>query len=385
MLDFEFCNPTKIVFGKNAVEGIGRRVKAIADKVLVVYGGGSVKRSGLLDRVYAGLAAEGVTWFELPGVQPNPVISLVREGVAICKREGVGMILAVGGGSVIDTSKAIGLGALYDGDPWDFFCGRQATAMVPVGVVLTIPAAGSESSTDAVVTNDATGLKRASCAGDFIRPVFALMDPQLTYTLPPYQTACGVCDMIAHVLERYFTMTPHVDMTDRLSEALVTTVMVNAPIALAEPENYDARAELMICGTYAHNGSLGVGRAGDWASHGLGHEISALTGAAHGATLAVMMPTWMRYVYKADVARFAQFANRVMGVPYMPGQEEAMALEGIAAFRRFLTGIGLPATLGELGVKAEDIPALAAKCHAAGGGFRRLEEDDIRQVYEMAL
>ena len=384
MLDFTFRNPTQLVFGRNALEGLGERAKAWSDRVLVIYGGKSAVRSGLIARVHGALDAAGVKHWDLPGVQPNPVISLVREGVAICKRENIGLILAVGGGSVIDTAKATGLGARYDGDAWDFFCGRQATETVPVGVILTIPAAGSENSMDAVVTNDATGLKRASCAGDFIRPVFSLLDPTLTFTLPPYQTACGICDMIAHVLERYFTLTPNVDLTDRLSEALIVTVMENAKIVLAEPENYDARAEIMLCGTYAHNGSLGVGRASDWASHGMGHEISALTGAAHGATLAVMMPTWMKYVYKTDVHRFAQFATRAMGVPAQ-ADEEQTALAGIAAFRAFLTEIGLPEKLGELGVKEDDIPELARKCHAAGNGFRRLNEQEIAEIYRMAL
>ncbi|MBQ3705566.1 MAG: iron-containing alcohol dehydrogenase [Clostridia bacterium] len=384
MLDFAFCNPTQLVFGRKALEGLGERVKKWSERVLVVYGGGSVKRSGLLDRVHQDLTASGVWFQDLPGVQPNPVISLVRTGVEICKREKIGLILAVGGGSVIDTSKAIGLGALYDGDPWDFFCGRQAEATVPVGVILTIPAAGSENSMDAVVTNEESGLKRASCAGDFIRPVFSLLNPELTFTLPPYQTACGVCDMIAHVLERYFTLTPHVDLTDRLSEALIVTVMENAPIVLKDPENYDARAEIMLCGTYAHNGSLGVGRASDWASHGMGHEISALTGAAHGATLAVIMPTWMKYVLHTDVRRFAQLAERVMGVKPQEN-EERTALAGIDAFRAFLTGIGLPEKLSELGVRESDIPLLARKCHSTGNGFRKLNEEDIAAIYRMAL
>ena len=383
MLDFCYENQTKLLFGRNALEQLGLETKRLGNPVLIVYGGQTCVKNGVLDSARSQLEAQGIRFFELKGVQPNPKMSLAYEGISICKREGVRAILALGGGSVIDTAKTVAMGACYDGDAWDFFSGFQALRTLPVGVVLTIPAAGSESSMDAVMTLDEKRLKRASCAAPFIRPRFAIMDPQLTFTLPASQTAYGACDIIAHVLERYFTPTPDVDTTDRLCEALVMSVMRAAKRAIACPTDYAARAELMLCGTYAHNNMVGVGRVQDWASHGMGHEISALTGAAHGATLAVMMPAWMEYVCSDNVARFAQFANRVFQVPYMPGEEEQMAREGIRRFRQFLRQIGLPQSLRELGVRREDIAPMARSCHRAGN-LVVLDEDKIAAIYEAA-
>lgn len=301
MQDFTYQNGTKMIFGKKAVSQIGESVAALGRRALIVYGGGSCVRSGLLDFVKEQLEMFGVLYWELGGVKSNPRMQLAYEGIEICKENGIETILAVGGGSVIDTGKTIGLGACYDGDVWDFFTGSMAEKSLPVGVVLTIPAAGSESSRDAVMTKEEGRLKRACCGADFIRPVFTVMDPRITCTLSPYQTACGSCDMIAHVLERYFTTTLAVDVTDRLGESLVKGILLATYKALEEPQNYDARAELMLAGSLAHNGLAGLGRQEDWASHAMGHEISALTDAAHGATLAVMMPAWMKEIGRAHV------------------------------------------------------------------------------------
>lgn len=384
MLDFIYQNHTKMIFGHNAVEQVGPEMRCLGKRVLILYGGGSCVRSGLLDKAEGLLVQEGITVFKLGGVQPNPRMGLAYSGIELCKAEKIEAILAIGGGSVIDTAKTIGMGALYEGDAWDFYCGTQATQTLPVGVILTIPAAGSESSMDAVMTKEEGLLKRASCSAAFLRPVFAVLNPELTMTLPAYQSACGAFDIMAHVMERYFTTTPAVDVTDQLCEALIRSTMRAIRKILQNPADYDARAEIMLAGSYAHNNLVGVGRVQDWASHGLGHEVSALTDAAHGATLAVMFPAWMTYVYKADLNRFAQFANRVMDVPYQPGDEEGMALEAIRRMRLFVKEIGLPGTLTELGVKEEMIPELVRKLHRAGS-FMVLEEKDIEAIYRSAL
>ena len=385
MLDFIYENQTRMIFGKNALNQLGEQMRKLGSRVMVVYyGDGFVERVGLLDKVRQQLTESGVEMIELPGVLPNPRMGLAYEGIRICKEKKVEALLAIGGGSVIDTCKTICMGACYDGDAWDFFTGTQAQRTLPLGVILTIPAAGSESSLDAVMTLEEGHLKRASCSAPFIRPVFALMDPQVTFTLPPYQTACGCCDIIAHVMERYFTPTPEVDVTDRLCEGLISAVMRAARRVMINPQDYDARAEIMLAGSYAHNNMVGIGRVQDWASHGMGHEISALSDAAHGATLAVMLPAWMKYVYKADVKRFAQFANRVMEVAYIPDGDEQMALEGIKRFQQFIRDLNLPTRLDQLGVTAEDIPLMARKCRRAGS-FMPLNEEDIAKVYTIAL
>lgn len=385
MLDFVYENQTKIIFGKNALQQVGIEMKRFGSRVLVVsYANSPFQKNGLQEKIYTYLKEQGITIFQLDGVQPNPRMGLAYQGIQLCKENQIEAILAIGGGSVIDTCKTIGMGACYEGDAWDFFTGTQAQKTLPVGVILTIPAAGSESSMDAVMTLEKDGLKRASCAASFIRPVFSLLDPQVTFTLPAYQTACGACDIIAHVLERYFTPTPDVEVTDRLCEGLVHAVMKAIRKVLEKPDDYAGRAELMLAGTYAHNNIVGVGRIQDWASHGLGHEISAIKDTAHGATLAVMMPAWMKYVYKENVQRFAQFANRVLDVPYMPGEEEKMAALGIHRFELFLKEIGLPSSLQELGVTEEDIAVMTHKCHSAGN-LKKLDENDIWNIYHLAV
>ena len=361
MLNFEFCSPTKFVFGRDTQNKAGDLVKEFGgSRVLVVYGGGSVVRSGLLSAVLSSLDASGLMHMELGGVKPNPRSDLVYEGIRICKENGIDFVLPVGGGSAIDTAKAIADGALYDGDFWDFYCGKaKVTKALPHGCVLTIPAAGSEGSNSSVITKVEGNLKRG-LSTEFHRPRFAIMNPELTFTLPRYQLACGVTDMMAHIMERYFTNTKDVALTDRLAEALLVSIKEAAPIAMANDHDYESHATLMWAGMLAHNNSVGVGREQDWASHQIGHEISAKYDTAHGASLAVVFPAWMKTVYTHDVKRFVQFATRVWGVDPAGKTDEAIALEGIANMQAFFVSLGMPATLEQAGGKAEDIPALAA-------------------------
>ena len=387
MENFVFQNATKIIFGKGVESETGKETAQYSTNVLLHYGGGSIRKSGLYDRVCRSLKDAGVRSTELSGVQPNPRLGLVREGIRICREKGIDFILAVGGGSVIDSSKAIAIGVPYSGDVWDFYARKATVARsLPVGVVLTIPAAGSESSNGSVITKEEGQYKR-DAGGECMRPKFAIMNPELTFSLPPYQTACGAADIMAHVMERYFTRVPAVDFTDRLSEATLATIIRNVPIVLSRPSDYDARAEIMWAGTIAHNDLLGTGRIGDWASHMIQHELSGIYDVAHGAGLAVVFPAWMRHVYKNDVARFAQFAVRVWGVEYDFQDPERTALEGIRRLEGFFRQIGLPTTLRELGVPDEkSLDEMARKCTERGtvGNFVPLAAKDVRAVYTLA-
>lgn len=387
MENFNFYSPTEFVFGRDRENEVGALVKKHGgSRVLLHFGGGSAERSGLLDRVRASLNAEGVYFTELGGVQPNPRDTLVYKGIEICKKESIDFILSVGGGSTIDSSKAIAAGVLYDGDFWDFYCGKaRIAAALPVGTVLTIAAAGSEGSPSSVITQDATGTKRGT-GSDLIRPKFSVLNPALTCTLPAYQTACGAADIMAHVFERYFTNTPEVEVTDRLCEAVLLTMIKETPRAILEPDNYDARANIMWAGMVAHNDIVGVGRSQDWNSHGIEHELSGLYDVAHGAGLAVIMPAWMEFVMSHDVMRFAQMATRLWGCQMNFQHPEVTALEGIRRFRRFLHDIGLPTNLAELGAKEEDIPTLVANQGVKDRtwGFVRLSSEDITMIYKIA-
>ena len=391
MNNFKFYSPTYFVFGKGEESNAGKYVKRFGGtRVLIHYGGGSIIRSGLLDRVKASLTADGITFVELGGVKPNPRSGLVYEGIDLCKREGVDFVLAVGGGSTIDSAKAIAIGALYDGDFWDFYSGKPVREALPVGTVLTIAAAGSEGSNGSVITKEEGMLKR-SAGGDAIRPKFSIMNPELTETLPAYQTACGITDIMAHLLERYFTNTKDVEVTDRVIEGLLLTMVNEAPKVIANPHDYEARANIMWAGMMAHNNCCGVGREQDWASHDMEHELSALYDCAHGAGLAVVFPAWMEYNMDHDIMRFAQIATRVWGCNMDFAHPEATAKAGIEAFRAFLKSIGMPQTLGELGGKAEDIPYLA---HTAAygngnggtlGSFVVLKEEDMANIYKLMI
>ncbi len=388
MNNFQFYSPTEFVFGRDTENECGKYVKKHGGtKVLVHYGSGSAVRSGLLDRVTKSLEAAGIGYVTLGGVKPNPRDTKVYEGIELCRRENVDFIVSVGGGSVIDSSKAIALGTVYDGDFWDFYIGRATPEKaLPVGTVLTIAAAGSEGSGDSVITKEEGGIKRGT-GSDLIRPRFSIMDPQLTCTLPPYQTACGATDIMAHVFERYFTNTKDVEMTDRLCEAVLLTMIKETPRVIADPNDYQARANIMWAGTVAHTNIVGVGREQDWNSHGIEHELSGLYDCAHGAGLAVIMPAWMEFVHKHDVMRFAEAAVRVWGCQMDFADPEKTALEGIKRFRTFLHDIGMPINFAELGAREEDIPTLVEKLGLGDGrtgGFVKLSSEDVAEIYHIA-
>ena len=392
MLDFTYYTPTKVVFGKHTEEQVGRlTAEQGAKKALVHFGGQSAQKSGLLDRVAESLHAAGVETVLLGGVKPNPRLSLVYEGIDLCRKEGVDFLLAVGGGSVIDSAKAIGYGLANEGDVWDFYeKKRQPSACLPVGVVLTIAAAGSEMSDSSVITKEEGGLKR-SVKSDLSRPRFAVMNPELTYTLPPYQTASGCTDILMHTMERYFTprQGQGAEFTDGLAESLLRTVMASARGLRDDPLNYDARAHVMWAGSLSHNGLTGCGTLGDWATHQLEHELGGMFDVAHGAGLAAMWGSWARYVYREDPARFARFARNVMGLCDV-GSQEQTALAGIEAFEGFLRDIRMPVNLPQLGLEVTDaqIDELAYKCTFMGkrtiGSFKVLGEEDIKAIYRMA-
>lgn len=391
MNNFTFYAPTLFAFGDGEEKNTGALVRRFGGhKVLLVYGGGSVKRNGAYDAVTASLADAGIPYAELSGVQANPRSGKVYEGIELARREQVDFLLALGGGSVIDTAKAIGFGAGYDGDFWDFFTGKvKIESTLPVGVVLTIAAAGSEGSDSCVITHENGNLKWGCPKTDVIRPKFAVLDPRLTCSLPAYQTACGAVDMMAHICERYFSNTPDVALTDRLCEALLKTIVDAAPKALADSDDYAARADLMWAGMLAHNNSCGVGRDQDWASHQIEHELSAFYDCAHGAGLAVVMPAWMEYVCNHDVMRFARFAVNVFGCEMNFACPENTAREGIARLRAFFRSLGMPTTFAEIGARAEDIPAMAA--HRAEkpngfpfGGFVKIGPEEMEAILRLA-
>ena len=386
MENFTYQNATKIIFGKGTESETGKEAAQLARKVLLHYGGGSIKKSGLYDRVRASLKQAGVELVELGGVKPNPRLSLVQEGIRICRENAVELILAVGGGSVIDSAKGIAIGVPYQGDVWDFYLKKvPVKESMPVGVVLTIPAAGSESSNGSVITNE-KGMYKKDAGGECMRPKFSIMNPELTFTLPPYQTASGAADIMAHVMERYFTKVPSVDFTDRLCEATLRTIIDNVTVALAQPNDYAARAEIMWASTVAHNDLLGTGRVGDWASHMIEHEISGIYDVAHGAGLAVVFPAWMKHVYKNDIGRFARFAYRVLGVEPRFDWPERTALEGIGKLKSFFRDIGLPTSLKELGVPGDRLEEMAKKATEKGplGHFARLGARDVLSIYKLA-
>ena len=388
MDNFQFYSPTEFIFGRDTESKAGEMVKKYGGtKVLIHYGSGSAGKSGLIDRVKASLDESGIAYTELGGVKPNPRDTLIYQGIELCRNEGVDFILSVGGGSCIDSSKAIALGVPYDGDFWDFYgTGKTVEKALPVGTVLTIAAAGSEGSGASVVTKEEGFLKR-DVSSDLLRPRFSILNPELTCSLPAYQTACGATDIMAHVFERYFTNTREVEITDRLCEAVLLTMIKETPRVIEQPDNYEARANIMWAGTVAHNDIVGVGRSQDWNSHGIEHELSALYDCAHGAGLAVIMPAWMEFVYKHDVMRFAQMAVRVWGCQMNFEFPDETALEGIACFRSFLHSIGMPINFEQLGAREEDIPKLVKKFGIGDGktgGFVHLSAQDVATIYRIA-
>lgn len=386
MENFRFWTPTKFVFGRDTESETGKLVREFGGRrVLLLYGGGSVVRSGLLDRVQQSLAEAGVEYLTMGGIKPNPTDDRVYEGIDLVRREGIDFLLAVGGGSVIDTAKGIACGAPYDGDFWDFYCGKKTVEhAMPVGVVLTIPAAGSEGSGNSVITR-LDGLHKLSLRTESaLRPRFAVMNPVLTMTLPPYQTAAGIVDMMVHIMERYFTPTQDVEITDRVAEGVLKAIIDQARIVMEHPDDYDARANIMWSGTLAHNGVCGTGRREDWSSHFMEHELSAVYGVTHGAGLAVIAPAWLEYVAAKNPAKPAQFAERVMDVT-PTGDPLADAREGISRLREFFISIGMPVTMRQLGIDNPDIELLVHKVHenkgTTFGGYIPLTAADTRAIY----
>ena len=392
MLNFTCHIPTKLVFGLDTQKEIGALLKPYASKILLHYGGGSIKRSGLYDEITASLQEAGIEYIELGGVVPNPRLSLVYEGIELCRKEGVELILAVGGGSAIDSAKAIAMGVLYEGDIWTVFDEEiPIERALPVATVLTIPAAGSESSISKVITNEAAQLKyghNAECS----RPVLSVVNPALFATLPPNQIANGVADMMSHIFERYFTNTPKCDVADELCEGLLRAIMRNAPKVYDDPGDYDAWCELGWAGSLAHNDLVGKGREQDWACHGMEHELSAIYDVAHGAGLAVLTPAWMRYVYKTNVPMFLQFAREVMGLRTMGRDADDAIHEAISRLKEFFLRLGLPQNLRELGIGKDRLEEMAKKAtgYAFGaeygqGHFQKLDWRDVLEIYKMAL
>ena len=388
MNNFNFVTPTRYEFGRGVENRVGELAAQNGMKhVLLVYGQGSVVRSGLLDRVRTSLESAEIPYTMLGGVKPNPTDDLVYHGIKTVKDLHIDGLIAVGGGSVIDTAKAIAAGALYDGDFWDFFSGKTIERALPIGVVLTIPAAGSEGSGNAVITK-LDGMHKISIRTEYaLRPKFALLNPELTFTLPPYQTAAGIVDMMAHILERYFSPTEGVEVTDRLSEGLLKAIIEEAPKVMAEPENYDARANIMWAGTLAHNGICGCGRTEDWASHRMEHELSAVYGVTHGAGLAVVNPAWMTYMADRKPEKVAQFARRVFNV--QNDNDREAALEGIKRLREFYRSIGMPTTLAELGIENPDFDLLVTKLHENMGpklgGYLELDSEATGTIYRLMV
>ncbi|EGD48278.1 iron-containing alcohol dehydrogenase [Ruminiclostridium papyrosolvens DSM 2782] len=390
MLNFDMHLPTRIIFGKDTQKEIGSLIKPYTKKALLHYGGNSIKKSGLYNQVVSSLKENNIEFVELGGVVPNPRLSMAEEGAELCKKEGVDLILAVGGGSVIDSAKAIAIGACND-DIWKFYEeGGEIKAALPVATILTIPAAGSESSPHTVITNEEKQIKKGY-GSNYLKPVISIVNPELFFTLPKNQIANGVADMMSHIFERYFTNTTDTDLTDGLCETTLKTIMKNALIVSQNPENYDAWCQVGFGGTIAHNDILGLGRAQDWACHDMEHELSAIYDIAHGAGLAILTPAWMQYVYKTNINMFVQFAVNVMGVEGSYRAPDAIVTEGISRLREFYKKMGLPATLTEIGIEESKFELMAKKAtgEAYGkehsiGGLKKLNWQDVQEIYKLA-
>ncbi len=390
MENFVYHNPTKVLFGKDAEDAVGREIVPYAERVLLHYGQGSAEKSGLLGRIRRSLDEAGVAYYELGGVMPNPRLSLVHEGIDICKKNGIGLVLAVGGGSVIDSAKAIAAGAPNSDNVWDYFSKQsKPKAVLPVAVVLTIPGSGSESSQAAVLTNEETQ-EKLDFGNDRLRPVFSVLNPQLTVTVSPYYTAMGIADAMAHVMEAYFTDTPHVDVTDRMCEGVLKSLIKCGYMVREQPDNYEVRAEIMWASKVAIDGTLDAGRVGDWGSHYIEHEVSAAYDVAHAAGLTAVLPAWMRYVYQHNRDRFIKFAMRVFNIEYDPDDPDMTVLKGIQSLKDFFRLMGLPVSLRELDITdKKELDKIAENAERHGGGsighFVELKKDDIRAILELAF
>lgn len=392
MLNFDYQNRTRIIFGKDTHKDVGILIKPYAKKVLFHFGGQNIKKSGVYDEVINSLRENKIDFVELGGVKPNPRLSLVNEGIELCRKEKVDFILAVGGGSVIDSAKAIAIGVPYKGDVWDFYCKDiEIKEAIQVATILTIPAAGSESSTGTVITNEKEQLK-LSCGCELLRPLFSIINPELYFTLPQNQVANGVSDMMSHIMERYFTNTPNTELIDGLCESTLKTIMRNGLILRKDNKDYDAWAEIALAGNIAHNGLLGLGREQDWASHNIEHELSAIYDVYHGAGLAVVTLAWMKYVYKENPSMFEQFAKNVMGVEKGSKSQEEIILEGIENLKGFYKNMGLPTNLKELGIDESKLELMAKKStnfkdgkEFLIGGLKKLNWEDVLAIYNLAL
>lgn len=388
MLNFVYDNKTELIFGKGTQHEVGQRLKVFNKKVLLHYGGGSIKRTGLYNDVVKSLKDANVDYVELGGVQPNPVLTKVHEGIELCRKEDVGIILAVGGGSAIDSAKAIALGFGYDGDVWDFYLSKEEPTHtpLPVATILTIPAAGSESSPNTVITNEETRRKLGYGSGK-LRPVFSIINPELFCTLPHHQMANGISDMMSHIFERYFTRTLHTDLSDSLCEATLRIIMKNARILNNNLYDYDAWAEIAFCGNIAHNNLLGIGREQDWACHAMEHEMSAIYHVAHGAGLSVITPAWMKHVAPKHREMFLQFAVNVMGIDGSYRSGDTLIREAILRLTNFYKELGLPVTMEELGITAQYFSRMAEQATNVNGTIGSLEKltmEDVKQIYKLA-
>lgn len=387
MENFVWYNPTKIIFGQNTQLQVGEMTRRYGKKVFLHFGGGSIKASGLYGEITKSLTAVGIDYVPFGGVRPNPRLSLVYEGIRLCRKEKCDMVLAVGGGSVIDSAKAIAIGACYDGDVWDFYSTtKKPEKKLPVGVVLTIPAAGSESSDGSVVTKEETK-EKLSCCCDLMFPEFAILNPQLCYTLPKNQIKAGGVDILSHIMERYFVPNTQTDVSDRLCEAAMRGLIHNLPRVLENTKDYDAWAEMMWVGNIAHSGLLGKGRRDDWASHNIEHELSAYYDIAHGTGLAVIFPAWMRYVYNEHSERFVAFAKNVWGIDVSSMSTREACMAGIEAMETFFRSFGMATHLRELGIDGENFEVMAQKACRSGqlGNFKILKEKDVIEIYRLAL
>jgi len=388
MNSFQFQIPTKLLFGPDMLDQLGAEVSAYGKKILLVYGGGSVKSTGLYDRVMEQLRHIQAEVYELPGVEPNPRVSTVRKGIELCRQQGIEFILAVGGGSVLDAAKAVAAGVPYNGDVWDFFMRKaEIHSALPLGTVLTLSATGSEMNGNSVVTNWEQNLKK-SFGSLHAYPKFSILDPTLTFTVPVNQTVNGIVDMMSHVFEQYFSPTTGTPLQERMCESILQTIIENGELALKDPGHYTARANLMLCGTYALNGGMiSVGMQNDWATHMIEHEVSAIYDIAHAEGLAVLFPNWMKYVYKQRVERFVQYAARVWNVNPDGKSDDEIALAGIQATRDYFTKIGAPARLADLNIDAKELDTMAKEAVRFGpvGSFKSLNENDVRQILEMSL
>lgn len=389
MNNFEWSFETKIIFGKANENKVGDECIRYGNKVLIVRSSGNhIESSGLMNKVRESLTNNDIEFYELSGIVPNPTIDKVREGIKICLDKNIDIVLAIGGGSIIDTAKAISAGVYYNGDVWDLFTQNiQIDKVLPFGVIPTIAASGSEGSIGAVITNPETNSK-FDILSPLLRPKFAILNPELTLTLPKYHTFCGVVDILSHAMERYFTNTKNVELTDRLGEALMKTVVNNGLILVNEPDNYDARAELMWASTLAHNGLLDTGRNSCWASHMIGTELSAHYNAIHGATLSVIIPAWMEYVYKYDLKRFATFASEVFDVEYDKNNLEFTAKEGIYKIKEFFSKLNMPISIKELGINDDSLFDKMSKQATRFGNIgciKSLNTNDVKNILNIAF